>query len=379
MEDTAQTRLWLNTIVDELLADQDASGAIREELGRAGYGSYPAPSSNDRFGEGEAPVIQENGDPCVDLLYTSNFAFKGLVEAAAVTGDPKIQQMLDKLADFFVRIQVTSPTSELDGCWVRAFDYERWDYWGSDSDAGWGTLGDQTGWTHAEITSGLALRELDTSLWDLSADFNCDDMFTQVLTHMLELDHDPLDLNYDGVFDINDYFEVLLTNMGSDLSQWSTVMSAALGDFDGDLDVDIEDFATFRNAYDSVHGVGAFAYAVAHRGLRTRRPPYFYCSGLFALAIWRCATKSRTKIKSSSLGAGPLVAVLVMVSPLMLNLGAVRAQGIDGVTYSYLQDTINNVTPWRRFGRVLRVALAFDRRYLRPIAFVARSSLECWT
>ena len=342
VEDTAQTRQWLDTIVDELLADQDASGAIREELGRAGYGSYPAPSSNDQFGKSEAPVIQENGDPCVDLLYTSNFAFKGLIEAAAVTGDPKIQQMLDKLSDFLVRIQVTSETSELDGSWVRAFDYERWDYWGSDSDAGWGTLGDQAGWTHAEITSGLALRELDTTLWDLSADFDCDDLFTQVLTHMFELEHDPFDLNYDGVFDINDFFDVLLANMGADLSQWSTVMSAALGDFDGDLDVDMEDFVRFRNAYDSAYGAGAFAYAAAHP---VCEPSTFVLIliGVFAFVVWRIVVKFRTRY-FKMFTAGKIFFLLAVTASIPFNFEPALAQDIEGVTYSYLQDTIDNVT-----------------------------------
>ena len=45
-----------------------------------------------------------------DLLYTCNFAFLGLHEAAAVTGDVRYQRMEDKLADFLLRIQVHSET-----------------------------------------------------------------------------------------------------------------------------------------------------------------------------------------------------------------------------------------------------------------------------
>ena len=44
----------------------------------------------------------------------------------------------------------------------------RWDYWGSDGDIGWGVWAIEAGWTVGWITSTLVMRELGTSLWDLT-------------------------------------------------------------------------------------------------------------------------------------------------------------------------------------------------------------------
>ena len=170
IEDTAEHRQWLRHMAGELLAFQVECGALREEVGRAGGSHYGPPTSNDRYGTNEASLLQENGDPACDLLYTSNFAFLGLHEAATATGDPYYAQAENKLADFLCRIQARSSVHpELDGAWFRAFDYRIWDYWASNSDAGWGVWSTETGWTQAWIASVLAMRHMKTSLWELTA------------------------------------------------------------------------------------------------------------------------------------------------------------------------------------------------------------------
>ena len=129
VEDTPEHRAWLDRIANDIAAAQDECGAIREELGDVAMGYFPPPESNASYGTHEAPLIHANGDPVADLLYTCNFAFLGLHEAAAVTGDARYRRMEDKLADFLVRIQVRSDVRpELDGAWFRAFDYKRWEY-----------------------------------------------------------------------------------------------------------------------------------------------------------------------------------------------------------------------------------------------------------
>jgi hypothetical protein len=170
VDDTPLHRSWLRTMAEELLQFQDASGAIREELGPPDRGAFGAPKTNEAYGTNEAPLIQENGDPLCDLLYTTNFAFVGLHEAAATTGESLYQAAEDRLAAFLCRIQVTAPTHpELAGAWFRAFDFQRWDYWASNADAGWGAWSIESGWTQSWITSTLALRHLKTSLWELTA------------------------------------------------------------------------------------------------------------------------------------------------------------------------------------------------------------------
>ncbi len=104
-----------------------------------------------------------------DLLYTCSFAFLGLHEAYAATRDNQYREMADRLAEFLVRIQVRSETHpELDGAWFRAFDFDQWEYWGSNADHGWGAWSVEVGWTQAWIPAVLAMRELGINLWDVS-------------------------------------------------------------------------------------------------------------------------------------------------------------------------------------------------------------------
>jgi len=171
IEDTQEHRGWLRRIADDLIEDQDACGAIREELGPEGMGAYGPAKSNDEYGTNEATLIHQNGDPACDLLYTTNFAFLGLHEAAAATGEQAYREAEDKLAEFLCRIQVRSADhAEVDGGWFRAFDFERWEYWGSNADVGWGAWSIESGWTQGWITSVLALRQMNTSFWELTQD-----------------------------------------------------------------------------------------------------------------------------------------------------------------------------------------------------------------
>ncbi|MCD6285816.1 MAG: hypothetical protein J7M39_07890, partial [Anaerolineae bacterium] len=126
--------------------------------------------TNAEYGTTEAPLIQQNGDPLSDLLYTTNFAFVGLHEAAAAASDPFYTEAADRLAHYLCRIQVSSEAHpELDGGWFRAFDFRRWEYWASNADVGWGAWSIESGWTQAWITSVMALRQMRTSLWTLTA------------------------------------------------------------------------------------------------------------------------------------------------------------------------------------------------------------------
>ena len=171
VEDTPRHRAWLRQIASDLLAAQDPCGAIREEIGKPGQsGGCPPPASNEAYGTTEAPLIQTNGDPACDLLYTCNFAFAALHEAAAATGDPLYRDAENRLAKFLCRIQIRSETHpELDGGWFRAFDFRRWEYWASNTDAGWGAWCIESGWTQSWITIVLALRQQQTSFWEFTA------------------------------------------------------------------------------------------------------------------------------------------------------------------------------------------------------------------
>jgi len=169
VDDTPEHRQWLRRIVDDFLRCQAPCGAVREELGLPGNEYFRAQTSNAAYGTTETPLIQTNGDPACDLLYSLNSGFIGLHEAAAATGDPILRQAEDRLAAFLCRIQTQSQLRpELDGAWFRAFDFGRWDYWASNADAGWGAWCVETGWIQGWIVTTLALRQLHTTLWDLA-------------------------------------------------------------------------------------------------------------------------------------------------------------------------------------------------------------------
>lgn len=170
VDPTEEHAQWLRRVVDVTLAHQVECGAIRDFYGALALGNYPPPQSNEAYGTSEASLIQENGDPATDLLYTTNWAFIGLWEASLVLQDSDVQQAVSKLRDFLLRIQLRSDDhSYLDSTWMRSFDYEKWEYWGSSADIGWAAWSVESGWTNAWIVSMLILQERNESLMQLSS------------------------------------------------------------------------------------------------------------------------------------------------------------------------------------------------------------------
>ncbi|NLX23010.1 MAG: hypothetical protein GXY55_15260 [Phycisphaerae bacterium] len=184
IEDTPEHRGWLRSMIDDLLAHQDSSGAIAIILGTSGSGHFLAPTSNAEYGTREVPLIQENGDPASDQLYETGFALWSLREAFTATRDPRIKEAEDRLTDYLCRIQIRSPRwPYLNGGWFRAFDFRRWEFWASSGDEGWGAWCLEAGWGHAWITAALAMRLMDTDFWDLTAD-------TRIARHMARVQDD---------------------------------------------------------------------------------------------------------------------------------------------------------------------------------------------
>lgn len=177
---------WLDYMVGELLKNQVRCGGIREELGDPSKSSFGRTPSNEEYGVTEAPLIFDNGDPVADMLYTTNFAFVGLCEAAAATGNPEYVEAVRKMSDFLIRIQVESDEfKSVDGAWFRAFDYEDWNYWASNADAGWGAWSTLTGWIQSWIVGTQVLLEKDTSLWELLNDMDISETASGVIGEMI--------------------------------------------------------------------------------------------------------------------------------------------------------------------------------------------------
>lgn len=193
VEDTQEHREWLDRIVSKLLENQESHGGIREELGGEGKGRYGRTLSNKDYGLHEAPLIFENGDPIADMLYTSNFAFFSLNEAAHATGNADYKQAVDRLSDFLTRIQVKSERfNDLDGAWFRGFEFDRWEYWASNADVGWGAWGTLTGWTQSWIVATQVLTEQNQSYWDLTRDSSIKRYMAQTLGDMFNIKYEKV-------------------------------------------------------------------------------------------------------------------------------------------------------------------------------------------
>ena len=191
--DTPTHRAWLTTVATDLLEAQHESGAIADRLANAGGGHYQIPQSNDAYGTSETPLIQKNGDPVSDQLYATGFALLGLHEAAAATGDEKLRAAEEKLAAYLCRIQIRSEKIPyLDGGWFRAFDFGRWDFYASSADLGWGAWSVEAGWGPAWTAATLALRQRETTMWDMTATSRIKEQLPRVRGEMEKNDGQPL-------------------------------------------------------------------------------------------------------------------------------------------------------------------------------------------
>lgn len=180
VEDTDEHRAWLMRVVDDLLEYQQPNGALMEALGDAAFGSYGRSGSNAEYGATEAPLIFNNGDEVADMLYTNNFAFFALNEAAKSSGMDRYQSASVNLSEFLIRIQARSDLHpDLEGAWFRAFDYSHWDYWASNADAGWGAWCTLSGWIQSWIVATQAMIAQDTCFWDQTANNPLQEVFDE--------------------------------------------------------------------------------------------------------------------------------------------------------------------------------------------------------
>lgn len=190
VEDTPRHREWLKRISDDVIAQIQPCGALSERADKEA--SWGSPKSNEEYGTAETSLIQSNSDPASDQLYTTPFAFWGLHEAYAATGDASIKAAEDKLAEYLCRIQIRAEKYPyLNGAWFRAFDYGRWDYWSASGDIGWGAWCVESGWGTAWTGALLALRVQNTSFWDFTQSSTIGKHLDEVAKQMAQNDGGP--------------------------------------------------------------------------------------------------------------------------------------------------------------------------------------------
>jgi len=159
---------WLKQVVDDIEARMDKHGALLETFHIMDNGLYAPPKSHQLYGSAEAPLIDRNGDPCCDFVYTQVFALAGMHEAFMASGNEHYRSVRDKLAEFMIRTQIVSAEHpEFNGGWMRAFDTDLWDYYGSSSDPFWGAWCLESGWTNAPAAMNLLMISENRSLYSM--------------------------------------------------------------------------------------------------------------------------------------------------------------------------------------------------------------------
>ena len=163
-----QYKQWLDQVVSDIAARMDEHGALLETFHIMDNGLYAPPKSHSEYGSAEAPLIDRNGDPCCDFVYTQVFALAGMHEAYMCTKDERCKKLRDRLTEFMIRTQIVSfAHPEFNGGWMRAFDTNLWEYYGSSSDPFWGAWCLESGWTNAPAAMNLLMIQKNRSLFSL--------------------------------------------------------------------------------------------------------------------------------------------------------------------------------------------------------------------
>jgi len=147
----------LYNVTNDLLKFRHETGTYLEW--DTGYQSRYSRTTGD-----ECSILTENGDPVSDLLYTVNWLPMGYIIAYFITKDTKFLDLWTEITDFMANAQIISANTAIDGAWARGWDAELKEVFALPNDVGWGPWCIESGWTVAEIASGLALGLLKDDL-----------------------------------------------------------------------------------------------------------------------------------------------------------------------------------------------------------------------
>jgi hypothetical protein len=105
--------------------------------------------------DSECSLLTKNGDPVSDLLYSVNWLPLAYIQSYLITKDEMFYDMWKDITTFFIKSQILSKDSNLNGAWARGFDLEMHEVYGVPHDVGWGPWAIESGWTVAEILMGI--------------------------------------------------------------------------------------------------------------------------------------------------------------------------------------------------------------------------------
>lgn len=143
---------WLYQVTEDMQPFKDTSTGAYVEWDE-GYESM----FRRKYGADENTLLTQNGDPVADLLYTNNWLPIGWIQAFLVTKDQRFWELWEETARFIVSAQIRSCNLDIDGGWARAYDVEKQEVYATPADDSWGPWAIESGWTVAEISSGLMM------------------------------------------------------------------------------------------------------------------------------------------------------------------------------------------------------------------------------
>lgn len=149
-----QARRQLHAIAESFLA----SPAVRRYgLPLAGGGEYAYAF------EGDSGIATRSDppEPLCDQIYGTPWQFRAALRAWRATGDASCRRMCEHLGDYLVRLQYADEDPRLDGCFMRGFDLEHWEYYGAPYDPAYGPYSAYTGWMNAVAAQAFAWYLLD--------------------------------------------------------------------------------------------------------------------------------------------------------------------------------------------------------------------------
>lgn len=144
---------------DLALLDRVTSDLDKVEHPRGGYQEWDTGylANNARKFNAESALLQNNGDPVADLLYSNNWLPMAFMQAYLITGDKRYKEKYERVSRFLASAQLCSENPLLHGAWARGLDMEKMEIAGSNNDVGWGPWSVESGWSVAEIASGMCL------------------------------------------------------------------------------------------------------------------------------------------------------------------------------------------------------------------------------
>lgn len=143
-------RAWLYRVTEDLQRVRHPSGGYLEW--DTGYTAICAQAK-----EAESSAFAINGDPVCDTLYSINWLPFSFMIAHFVTGDALFYTLWQDITAFFASVQIHSGDPHINGAWTRAIDMDAIEVYGVPNDVGWSPWSIESGWTMAEVTSGMIL------------------------------------------------------------------------------------------------------------------------------------------------------------------------------------------------------------------------------